>query len=246
MPATPPLRRSATPLLRLFASSRLRFALPLAALALAAIVGGCAQVPPEAHALAIQRQLIVTFDMAGSVNPEYYYFIAIDTNGDPASGPVPVVSAPWGNGWVTGSVTHFVEYHQGVYQVYKFRPGTNLLQFDPLGTPFQYNRPEGTSRIQVVLDMDTLGTNLNRINLNLITTDRINIEPNFLGTKLYDGLGLSGNSYINIPVTVNQTFSNAQSLDPEHAGDVPPQPAGGVDVSQIDIVNWSVEVRVTQ
>ena len=63
--------------------------------------------------------------MAGTVNDAFYYFIPIDADGDfGADGPVPVAAGPaWENGWGTGSITHYIEYHQGQYNVFR----TNLL-----------------------------------------------------------------------------------------------------------------------
>lgn len=228
-------------------------ALLLAGLAML-LAAGCARFPEGADQTQVRRRLTVTFDVAGRINPNYYYFIAIDTTGDPGAGPVPVVSAPFGNGWGTGEITHYVRYHLGSFEVFRFREGSNLLLPDPLGTPFQFNRPEDApgNRIQVVLDLDTLRATtdapLDRINLNIITTDRIDIEPTFLATKMYDALGATGNHFVNFSVNVNQTLSNATALfgDPEEAGDLPPQPAPGVEVNDLDLVNWSVEVRANQ
>jgi hypothetical protein len=61
----------------------------------------------------------VTF--AGPVQDAFYYYIAIDADGDfGADGPLPVAAGPnWGNGWGTGSMTHYVEYHQGRYELFE-------------------------------------------------------------------------------------------------------------------------------
>jgi hypothetical protein len=90
------------------------------ALVLAAVLGGCARGGPEGAAPVPSRVLDVVLTYAGPVNDAFYYFIAIDADDDPHDGPIPVASGPyWGNGWGTGSMTHYVEYHQGVYQVYR-------------------------------------------------------------------------------------------------------------------------------
>ena len=226
-----------------------RSGVSLALLLLAGLaLQGCAQFPEDAGQIQARRRMTVSFNVAGRINPLYYYFIAIDTEGNPSAGPVPVVSSPWGNGWVTGRVTHFVQYHLGVFTVYQMREGSSLLVADSIGPPFEYNQPDAGAGnlVRVVLDQDTLGTDLNQINLNLIATDRIIIEPTFQGTKLYDGLGTSGNSFVTLPVDISQTFTNAQSLDPERAGDLPPQPGGGVVVNDLDITDWMVDARINQ
>ncbi|MEN6643544.1 MAG: hypothetical protein ABFE08_13950 [Armatimonadia bacterium] len=58
---------------------------------------------------------------AGPINDAFYYFMPIDTDGDfGQDGPVPVAAGPhWENGWGTGSFSHYVEYHQGQYNIYR-------------------------------------------------------------------------------------------------------------------------------
>ncbi|MDH7569239.1 MAG: hypothetical protein QHJ73_06600, partial [Armatimonadota bacterium] len=87
---------------------------------------------------------------------------------------------------------------------------------------------------------------LDRLNLNLITTDRIQYEPSFLATKVYDGLGQTGNHFINFSANETRTINNAVALfgDPEGPGDVPLPPGGDVVVEDLDLVDWSVEVRI--
>ncbi|MEA3400349.1 MAG: hypothetical protein U9R79_03810 [Armatimonadota bacterium] len=94
----------------------------VAALLLAAAlpIGGCARggeqepVVPETV-----LDLVVTY--AAAVEDAFYYYVALDTDGDfGADGPLPVAAGPnWGNGWGTGSLTHYVEYHQGRYELFR-------------------------------------------------------------------------------------------------------------------------------
>lgn len=210
---------------------------------------GCARVPDEAAGPLVRRTLTVDFTVAGRINPLYYYYIALDTGGNPVEGPVPVVAFPWGNGWGTGKITHFVLYHLGTFGVFRFVPGTDLLQADALGTPFDFNRPEDApgNRIRVTLDVDaTLGQDVNVVNLNIIATDRINIEPTSLETKVVDALGFTGNQFLTLPLDIPQTFTNSQLTDPEQAGDVPPALQPGVEEEDLDIIDWSAEVQINQ
>lgn len=90
----------------------------LAALGLPCLVG-CARFPSNPISNAPPRQLIVTVRFAAPINDAYYYFVAFDTNQDPSDGPVPVVQGPyWGNGWGTGPIAQFVEYHNGQFGVF--------------------------------------------------------------------------------------------------------------------------------
>jgi len=76
--------------------------------------GELAPVVPE-----VVLEVLVQF--ARAINDAFYYYAAFDTDGDfGADGPLPVAAGPrWGNGWGTGSLTHFVEYHQGRYELFR-------------------------------------------------------------------------------------------------------------------------------
>ena len=101
---------------------------------------GCARVPDEAAGPLVRRTLTVDFTVAGRINPLYYYYIALDTGAIRWRDRCPW-SPSLGNGWGTGKITHFVLYHLGTFGVFRFVPGTDLLQADALGT-FDFNRPE--------------------------------------------------------------------------------------------------------
>jgi len=81
-------------------------------------LGGCARgsgpgVVPEVV-------LEIVWQMAGPVDDSSYYYVAFDADDEGADFPVPVAAGPyWGNGWGTGSITHFLEYHAGAYQLYR-------------------------------------------------------------------------------------------------------------------------------
>jgi len=88
-------------------------------LAAASVLGGCARgsgpgVIPE---IVIE----IVWEMAGAVDDSSYYYVAFDADDDEgADFPVPVAAGPyWGNGWGTGSITHFLEYHAGTYLLYR-------------------------------------------------------------------------------------------------------------------------------
>lgn len=69
-----------------------------------------------------------SFTMAGPIDPNAYYFLALDVLDDGgATFPVPVAAGPyWGNGWGTGTITHFLEYHMGQYDLYRTQLNTIL------------------------------------------------------------------------------------------------------------------------
>jgi len=96
-----------------------RILLIVGVLAAAFTLGGCARgsgpgVIPEVV-------IEIVWEMAGAVDDSSYYYVAFDADDDEgADFPVPVAAGPyWGNGWGTGSITHFLEYHAGTYLLYR-------------------------------------------------------------------------------------------------------------------------------
>jgi len=83
-------------------------------------LSGCARVG-SGGALIPKWTLRFTVDFAGPVSESFFYFIAIDADNDNGlDGPLPVAAGPWwGNGWGTGSITHFIQYNQGQYNVFR-------------------------------------------------------------------------------------------------------------------------------
>ena len=90
-------------------------------LAVALSLSGCARGGEQQPPIVPEVVLEIMVRFAGPVNDLFYYFIALDADGDfGADGPLPVAAGPrWGNGWGTGSMTHFVEYHQGRYELFR-------------------------------------------------------------------------------------------------------------------------------
>lgn len=208
------------------------------------LIAGCAKSPPNAT-IVTGKQIVITMTVAGEINPNYHYFVAFDTTGTPTPGPLPVVASPWGNGWGTGNITSYIVYDavqpQGGYGIYTIQSGTNLLGNIYIGPPISsITPPAGANKIEFTIDLGQLATlalpadQINTVNINFITTDVIPVDPNFPGPKYYDGLGETGNSFITIPILVNQRYTNAQTAI-ERAGDT--------RIPDLDIIDWSVEVQ---
>jgi hypothetical protein len=88
--------------------------------AMAASLAGCARGGGSGPGLPSWIiEFIVRF--AGPIDDTCFYYVAIDADNDfGVDGPLPVAAGPyWGNGWGTGSMTHFVSYHQGRYDVFR-------------------------------------------------------------------------------------------------------------------------------
>jgi hypothetical protein len=90
----------------------------------AAALAGCARGGEGTTPVIPEAVLDVTVRMAAPVRDNLYYFVAINAGPDArTSFPVPVAAGPfWGNGWGTGAMTHFLEYHNGQYNLFS----TNL------------------------------------------------------------------------------------------------------------------------
>lgn len=232
------------PLRNAFRAGRLGLALS-AALAL----NGCARTP-EGASINAPNQLLVQVTVNGQVNPNRFYFFAMNAtdSSNTSQGPVPVVSCPWGNGWGAGVITHYVQIggpnQPGQYGVYRFEqtgdPATQLLNPTYMGQPISFDNFQGTSTFRFALNLDQIqtsaGTPASVLNINIISTDRLPLNPQDCSTKLVDALGPgTGNNFVTIPVTASRIFRDEELNQPEGSGDV-------VD-PDLDIVDWQVEVR---
>jgi hypothetical protein len=217
-------------------------------IALGALVG-CARSPGGGGGIP-PRQLLLTIRVAGALAAQNYYFLAISADGDPNLGPVPVLGPPWGNGWGAESITYYVLIHGGTAQLYRIRPGTNLLQSDLVGPPFDFVPPgPGGNSARVALDLDALfPAGLPEfVTVNYIATDIVPADPQFPGPKLVDAFGppSRARSFVLISLRNSRVFSNADFDPPlEATGDVRRAPTNDiVSAPDLDISDWSIEVR---
>jgi len=223
-------------------------------------VSGCAKSPSTLPASS-GTQLIITMTVAGHINPGYTYFVLFNpvAQANQTTGPIPVVGIPWGNGFATGAFTAFLRYDPSQpnsgYGMYQVVPGTNLLSFAPLAAPTQFtpvsNEPnQNQLQFQIPLSaIPTGGVTATNLQINFLATDRIVTNPNDPGTKHIDALGdtrLSSqiNSFITVPTATSGLFNNSTALEP--SGDVMLVGSGvstSDEIQDLDITDWSVEVR---
>jgi hypothetical protein len=208
--------------------------------------GGCAKTPAG---ISTEGQTLVTFEVQvrGAIQPENYYYILLDTNNDPTDGPVPVVGRPWGNGYAAGSYTHYVLFHGGVFSVYQ-SSDPNHTSSSYLGRPLQ----AGVSTTNAA--GDTLVVQLDRaqitnvhpdvraVDVNLVATDRVPLDPQEVTPKTVDGLGRSGNAFVTIPLTFTTTYANG--VDPDPGNPETPNDAPDLDTRpNLDLTNWRITVQ---
>jgi hypothetical protein len=214
-----------------------------------ALLAGCARTPPG---VSTSGQTLVTFEVQvqGQIvagDPNAYYYIVLDTDNNPATGPVPVVARPWGNGYATGSYSYYVLYHNGVFGVYE-STDANHTTSTYIGRPLQAgitttNRPNDTLFVQ--LDRSQIaGANpdVSALDVNVISTNVVPLDPQEIVTKVVDGLGVSGNAYVTIPLTYTTVYNNGVDPDPgdpERADDAPYLS----DNPNLDLINWRITVQ---
>jgi hypothetical protein len=215
------------------------------------LLAGCARFPanpinPNAPA----RSLAVAMTVAGVIDPNSYYFFAIDTDGDSATGPVPDATG-LGNGWGIIAPTpagspvvqpaFYVVYHNGVFQ--QVHNGTAL------GQPYAYNVSGATLSMEI--DLSLLGDPIpTPVEVNFITQQDVDTSSSTTPiVKSYDGMGPNGNDYFSpLDLDVAQTMIANQPGYPEELAYGQSYAGGGVEsttkIANLDITGWQLEVRL--
>ena len=212
---------------------------------LTAILSGCARSPEGAGPLT-PREVSFRIDFDGPIKDNYYYFVAIDITGG-GDGPTPVFPGiVTGEGWVTGSATHFVQYNLRQYTVFRI---TSLqpLEAEPVGSPLRSIPPEvGGKTLRFTLDLNTIGATGESIDANIIAVD----QP-LADIRMLDGLGQLGTQFLNLDIITDRTFTNTEdTISLESVHDVLDQnqdPVPGQPTEQtqpLDIADWTITVDV--
>jgi hypothetical protein len=230
----------------------------LALLVVVALVG-CAKFPKNGSG-ALTKRLTFTMTVAGEINPNFIYIIALRPSNDvnpTTDGPKPVVGPPWGNGFVSGNATYFVRWDpltSPAYILYKFQPGTDtgdpnnadLTQFAQVGTPIAFQDvPNGGRTIQFELDLSQIADSVDAANLfqslqvNFLTMDKAPTGTTPVN-KALDAIGDSRlpsqiNDWLTIPLRTTGVFDN------NHFSQI--EPTGDVQDPDLDISDFSIEVR---
>jgi len=197
------------------------------------ILTGCARGP--AGGAAVANRFIIRFNTLGPIRDDLFYFVAFDDNNVSADGPLPVVSAPFGNGWGAGSFTTFVRYHQGIYQVFRHTVNPDTTVTDTLIDQPLLSKPAQGGQLEFTLDMDrTFAVGATSLDVNIFATDQILVDPNLQAIKQQDGLGFPpGTDYITIRIDRNGLFDNRSGLES----------AGDVVFPNIDLTDFRIEVQ---
>ena len=210
---------------------------------------GCAKFPSGVAGLT-SRRLLFTLTVAGQINPNYVYIVALRPSNlvNPIDqGPVPVIGPPWGNGFVAGNATHYVRWDpttSPAYTIYQFRDAL-MAQWFPIGVPVNYtDLPTNGKTLTFELDLSQIASSpaaaaaFQSIQVNFLTMDRV--PSGGTGSKVWDALGNGAdpsqiNTWITIPLATNGLYNNTRYNNLEPTGDVPDP--------NLDLSDFSVEVR---
>lgn len=236
-------------LFRRHAARKLSHVLAMGALATLITSSACVRHPADGGTPGTKR-LIFSFTMEDPINQNFVYIVAMrpsESENPIDQGPIPVVQPPWGNGFVAGNVTHFVRWDPAAapaFQIYRMQ--SNLIDFFPIGTPVvvqDVRTGDRTMRFEVDLrqlaSSDDEANRFQSIQVNFFTMDTV--PRTEAQSKIWDALGDGRNvAEINSPITIPLRTSGV--YDNRRFGDLEPQ--GDVADPSLDIVNFSVEVRL--
>lgn len=221
---------------------------------LALLAVGCAKFPDEGSSGDTTR-LLFTARVDGELRTglgggglPYVYLIALrlSTVDNPTDqGPIPVV-VPGGNGFVAGNATHFILFDplaSPSYQIWRFTD-TSLNEYFQTGSPINWQPVSpGDDTLSFEIDLSQLVPadqvpSIRSIQANFLTMNNRNTSG---GGRVWDALGDSRNpgevnSFLTFQLNSSRTFTNANT------GNLEPQ--GDTADPDLDLVDWSIEVRL--
>ncbi len=187
----------------------------------------------------------------GEVRSDYVYIIAIRTStllNPTDDGPLPAISFPTNNGFVTGNANYFVRWTPETrqYTLYKFTDAS-LSFFTPIGVPINsVDVLPGSKTLGFELSVNQLADTpadallLQSVQVNFLTMNRI-LDASSGSSRIIDCLGNNANigelnSPVRIPLATSALYDNARFsfLEPTTADAIDPD---------LDIRDWSIEVR---
>lgn len=213
------------------------------------LAGGCAKFPSTGAGPQTKR-LVFKMTVAGTLRPGYVYIVALRPSNDlnpTTQGPIPVIAPPWGNGFVAGNAKYFVRWdaiQSPQYNLYAFRDA-QLNEWFLLGAPVNFvDVPTNGRTLQFEIDLSQIAPTpadallYKSIQVNFLTMDRV--PQGTGGSKSWDALGNGAlpseiNSYVSIPLQNAGVYDNTRFFNLEPSGDNPDP--------DLDIVDWSIEVR---
>lgn len=232
-------------------------------------LGGCAKSPAGAVAGNFTR-ISFRVRVAGHINPNYIYDVAIhaDTDPDPEPqfAPVPVLNANNPNGRVAGSPTHFVEFDALNSQVepfvlYRFAKREEVQNPSDPTNPIALESWARSIRRRIVnFEQVDLGTST-ELRFDLFTDQLVDadadaqnlksLQVNFLtmnrlanqgsGNRVIDSLGDNATSNLNQYIRIDLRTNQTYSNTVGPGAGL--EPTGDSPDPDLDIIDWSVDVQ---
>ncbi len=204
------------------------------------VIAGCARFP-EGQTVTPVKELSVAVIFNGSINDNFFYFVVIDTDGG-GTGPAPLFPGITpGQAWVTGTATHYIQYHQGQYTLHRIL-SLDPFQSQPIGAPIRYIPPQDGT-LSFAIDLNDVDVTADSIDVNFIAVD----FP-FEQIRTLDALGPSGTEVLNLDTTTDRTITNADLGDLETTNDLLDENGDHQPVTDatraLDIADWSITVDI--
>ncbi|MBX3118075.1 MAG: hypothetical protein KF784_03355 [Fimbriimonadaceae bacterium] len=210
---------------------------------------GCAKFPSNPSGDQTTR-VTFTITMDQAINQNFVYIFALnpsDQVNPPSQGPIPVISPPWGNGFVAGNARYFIRWDPSQsprFQIFRFED-TDLLNFIPIGTPVNFEDVQpGDRTFHFDIDMSQIADTIpiaeayQTLQVNILTMD--NVPQGNGGGKAWDALGNSTspsgiNDFLNVDLRTSRTYRPLDLITGE--------PVGDVADPRLDISDFRIEVR---
>ena len=232
--------------------SIIRLIAKIVAIAIVFTLTGCAKFPSTPATSG--KQLVLTLKVRGTISPidsvdpgiARHYFIAIDNDNNPDTGPFAAIYPPYGgNGWVTSDdaensvgLTSFVQYDATNTEgyIYGVLAGSYFLNVTSPLPPISAELVD-SSTLRVIVDLSQIETedipleDITQLDINFITTNAMPLSGDYVSGREWDGLGSSGQDYVTVDTTTDRLYYGYN--EDGHA----------VSDPDLDIVYWSIEVQ---
>ena len=241
-----------------------KLALPL--LASLATLSGCARGPESGAPGTPQaiNRMAVSMQLQNNVNPAYFYAFAFDDDGNPATGPSPILrSTSLENGVVGGDFTILVTYFANQFTVYRRARAGNGEVLSRVPNPFAIPpvSPLNSNTISFTLNLDATyddngaqqrlfrnasGSGLpESLEINFVTTSERRRDPNDQRLKTFDAFYTFGSgTYFRLSNLGSRTVDNQTSGVREAANDVfQGDDVRNVNVGQLDITDFRITIQ---
>ncbi len=118
-------------------------------------------------------------------------------------------------------------------------PGSYFLNRTSPQPPISYELLDGGSAIRFIIDFSQIATaaipadQIRQLNINFITTNALPNSNELVSSRQIDGLGPSGQDFVNVDTTIDRTYTDTDIDAPNLTLSDP----------DLDIESWTIEVQ---